>query len=433
MKRLNKLGYTIMEVVITTGLVMVIFSAFTMVLQVYTNNQQNLAYADRKQDLLVTIINLINNDQAWQKTVDSLANTGLDCLKDPAKFPTVTNAGACDMAVDGGAFSLLDEAGTIFLDSTTATAGFSLNAGPCNSYSATGDDFCPLRAEVTWRPLCVTCTNNQIEVTITLKDTPKNRKNAPGSILTRKLVRYGGPFDIDLVLFMKLDGTVGSTAPAGTVINDLSGYKNNGVVTEIAPGGTNPTYFAGKVGQGLGFDTVANTWKWIAIPDTSSLRPSTLTVAAWVRWTGGVGPDVAGIVNKHFRDLSDSYTLRVQDANTFAFCYAEADAGSPLPTLLQRCVYTNAAPILTNTWYYVAATYDGKQMKIYLNGVLQADVKAYTGPNYWASSSLLIGVERQDTWANPYGEIFPGVIDHVKIWKRALKDNEILREYNNPL
>lgn len=427
MKKQN--GFSLIDIVISMGLVMVVFAGFAQVLQLYVLNQKDLDFADRKQDILVTTINLINNDYAWQKTVDFLGNTSMDCLKDKGKFPAISNAGNC-LATDGGKFSLLDEAGNVYLDNAVATSGFSLSSGPCNSYVATGDDFCSLRAEVSWRPLCVTCNNNQVEITIELKDTPLYRKNIQGPLISRKIVRYAGYYDPDLVLFLKLDGPVTSTAPLGTVISDISGFKNHGTVAEWAAGGIPPTYFAGKTGQGLSFDTTPDTWKWISIPDSPSLRPTTITVAAWVNWTGALPIGFAGIVDKVNQTQSDSYLLSIRSyagVQVFNFCVAEAPA-SPL-----RCIGSDVSPA-KNTWYHVVGTWDGATIKMYVNGVLQSSTINYSGPNYWSTEPVLIGAENQTGWGepNPYRPAFPGIIDQVKIWRRALRPAEILKEYNNP-
>ena len=208
-KNKSIIGYSLLEVVITSGLLVIVFSGFSKILEMSVRNQQNLAFADRKQDILVSTVNLLNNDIAWQKTIDRAANSKLDCLKDKAKFPGIPNAGNCLMA-DGGQFTLVTIDDEIYLDNVDPAAGFSLYSGACNTHSLTGDDSCPLRGEVSWRPLCVSCINPQIEITINIIDRPLNQKRVQAQTITHKIVRYAQPHDPDLILYLKLDGTIGN-------------------------------------------------------------------------------------------------------------------------------------------------------------------------------------------------------------------------------
>ncbi len=403
-------GFTLVEVLVSLGLITIFLFGFSQVLEGYLKSQRNLDYSERKQEIIISAINLINNDIAWQKTIDHAANTQLDCLKDPGKFPSVPTAGACAMT-DGGKFSLLDEAGNTFIDFPTATAGMNLST-TCNTFSLAGNDACPLRVELSWRPLCITCVNNQVEITIELRESPLNRKTIQAPLITRKVVRYAEPFDRDLVLFLKLNGTLGSSVAIGAALQDNSGLKNNGVLTGTA-GAPFPSYVAGRIGQGLRFEN----GKYISILDSTSLRPGgPITVAAWVN------ADVAlttfnGIISKRNSGTNSSYNLRA-DATGFSFCVAE-NSGS-------RCVSAPLA-IAPGTWYYVVGTWDLSSMNLYINGAIAAGPLAYTGSNYWSNEPVLIGAENQGGTLS----FFPGIIDQVKIWKRSLKANEVLSQFNN--
>jgi hypothetical protein len=83
--------------------------------------------------------------------------------------------------------------------------------------------------------------------------------------------------------------------------------------------------------------------------------------------------------------------------------------------------------LTANSWYYLASTWDGNYMKIYVNGSLVAtsiDLSSYTPPIN--DLSLQIGGETSvSTW------YFDGLIDEVAIWDRALTDTEIRDVYGN--
>lgn len=87
--------------------------------------------------------------------------------------------------------------------------------------------------------------------------------------------------------------------------------------------------------------------------------------------------------------------------------------------------HTTSTALTSATWYHVAATYNGSQVKIYVNGQL-----AYTGAqtgNLTANSlPLMIGSDQGG--ANK----FTGRIDEIHIYNTALNDLEIYGLYSGP-
>lgn len=72
----------------------------------------------------------------------------------------------------------------------------------------------------------------------------------------------------------------------------------------------------------------------------------------------------------------------------------------------------------TNTWYHIAATYDGSAMKIYVNGILDASVPA--SGNFTANGILYLARNYDNSRA------LNGSLDEFRVWKRALTATEIL-------
>jgi hypothetical protein len=70
-------------------------------------------------------------------------------------------------------------------------------------------------------------------------------------------------------------------------------------------------------------------------------------------------------------------------------------------------------------WFFVAGTYDGATMKLYFNGTLQSSVSV-SGALNDNFSPLLIG-----TRLNLPADTFQGSIDDVRIYNRALSEDEI--------
>lgn len=77
----------------------------------------------------------------------------------------------------------------------------------------------------------------------------------------------------------------------------------------------------------------------------------------------------------------------------------------------------------TNTWYHVAATYDGSSMKIYINGNLDASV-ASTG-NFTANGILYLARNYDNS------RTLNGFLDEFRVWKKALTAQEILNNACN--
>lgn len=79
------------------------------------------------------------------------------------------------------------------------------------------------------------------------------------------------------------------------------------------------------------------------------------------------------------------------------------------------------------TWNYVAITYDGEIMKIYINGELDKE-----GTPSWSGKSLKLdtklGIGRIGLNVR-YGEPFPGMIDEVALYNRALSEEEIKKNF----
>ena len=82
-----------------------------------------------------------------------------------------------------------------------------------------------------------------------------------------------------------------------------------------------------------------------------------------------------------------------------------------------------SVPINPDTWYQVAATYDGTTQRFYVNG--NFDASAVRDLNT-GSGNVKIG--KQPDWSGAY---FKGEIDEVGIWDKALTATEISALYNS--
>ncbi len=87
--------------------------------------------------------------------------------------------------------------------------------------------------------------------------------------------------------------------------------------------------------------------------------------------------------------------------------------------------FTTAEPVLaTQTWNHVAMTFDGDWLRLYVNGNVSFETQEFSGRQPKANPINRIG--RTTTF-------FPGRMDEVRIWSRALLQAELLANMNRRL
>jgi hypothetical protein len=97
-------------------------------------------------------------------------------------------------------------------------------------------------------------------------------------------------------------------------------------------------------------------------------------------------------------------------------------------------MYVNSGPFIESnatipvgTWVHLAATYNGSELKIYINGVLDK-TSAYSTPFISSTNEMKIG-----GGLNNNTEFFPGDISEVRLWKVARTASEIAANYQKQL
>lgn len=150
-----------------------------------------------------------------------------------------------------------------------------------------------------------------------------------------------------------------------------------------------------------------------------NLSGSALSFEGWIKPSSfkSASPYISSIMGTEVSD-SNSAFLRLGDAslanNKLQFVVSINNVQQKL---------ASATALNANTWYHVAATYDGSNMKLYINGVLDA-TKAQTG-SVNSNGAFNVGY-LYNTSRN-----FNGKIDEVRVWKRALSQTEISQNMCN--
>ena len=102
------------------------------------------------------------------------------------------------------------------------------------------------------------------------------------------------------------------------------------------------------------------------------------------------------------------------------------------PSSSNRIVYlsTKANSLKLNEWQHVAATFDGEQMGVYVDGILKASqAVSSSGLNYTPENDLLIGMYRDNNQI--YG--FLGMIAEVRLWNVARSPAQLLNDRHRRL
>ena len=157
----------------------------------------------------------------------------------------------------------------------------------------------------------------------------------------------------------------------------------------------------GAIGQGLRFAGADSSAQGMLADDLQC--PAAVTVEAWVRPEGDFAKQEGpGIVS------AGNYLLRITRGTPSFHVF----------TTGWRPVLA-ASPARPGVWLYLAGTYDGAEMRIYVNGRLSG-TQARTGAIPASTSAFVLG--RQ---ANP----FVGIIDEVRITRSCLKEGEIAARF----
>jgi hypothetical protein len=197
--------------------------------------------------------------------------------------------------------------------------------------------------------------------------------------------------------------------------NDASGNGNDGVVV----GATLTIDRFNKASSAYNFDGQDD---YIEIPNTDNMFDlvGAWSISTWVKSSVTGDQRSNPIVWKIGRNgLNEDTFYMAKSDNRFSVGLERASDGYDFSSA--------SAEHTTNTFYHVVGTYDGKNLKVYVNGVLEKTseigfINAYVGP-----APLRIG----NILHSNHGKkgVFEGTIDDIRIYKRALSEDEIKALY----
>lgn len=196
---------------------------------------------------------------------------------------------------------------------------------------------------------------------------------------------------------------------SGSTLTDSSGNNNHGSVS-----GAN--WVTGLAGNALSFDGVDDL---VTIADANSLDLTTgMTLEAWVRPADRQGWST--VIAKERGGNNVGYVL-----------YASAGTDEPpqgsIVTASDDIGARDRKLLPLNTWSHLVTTYDGAQLRLYVNGSLVSST-AVTGAINTSSNPLRIG--GNTVFSDEY---FRGLIDEVRIYNRSLNEAEIQYNISTPV
>ena len=191
---------------------------------------------------------------------------------------------------------------------------------------------------------------------------------------------------------------------SGTIAFDSSGNNNNGNLVN------GPVWVDGKFGKALSFDGVDD---YVDIPTFPSLNKKNITISFWIKplnaghGTGWYNSDTIIYIG----GTTSSIKLGYQSTNKIWVDGWLQDSGE-----------SGVVPL--NTWTHVVFVQTSTSWSIYLNGILSF-TRTNSGTSNTVEGTVIIG--------SSLGKMgvynFTGIIDEVRIYNRALSEEEIQALY----
>jgi hypothetical protein len=193
---------------------------------------------------------------------------------------------------------------------------------------------------------------------------------------------------------------------SGTTAKDSSENKNDGTLM------SGPKWVNGKFGKALEFDGKAT---YVEVPENKTLDlTDEVTMMCWYFW-GGVSPVDGGwqtFVSKGpMSGTNENWALFINDASLY-FHFITTPNGA------RTNINSPNNVVEKGKWQFVAGTYDGKNVRIYLDGkkIQESPMSGKMTPN---GSNLRIG--HREAAAH----YWLGTLDEVGVFNKALTEDQV--------
>ncbi len=174
------------------------------------------------------------------------------------------------------------------------------------------------------------------------------------------------------------------------------------------------TYAPGVFGRAFQLDGSTGT---LVAANTAALQSATFTIAGWFNLIQAPAAGTEYFLASKYDGSYHGWILRINNSLQPTLSVA----GSPT----QNVNVTSAVAITTNAWHYIAASFDGNTLKIYVDGVLEGSASS-PGGYMPCVNPLYIG---SASWFR--GGYTNGLIDEVQVYNTALDASQVQAAYSN--
>lgn len=193
------------------------------------------------------------------------------------------------------------------------------------------------------------------------------------------------------------------------------------------------TFAPGRVGQAFSFDGAGDS---VEIPGSSALNArNQVSVAFWML------ADASNAMDRCCQGLvtTDFYGVEIspgRDPRSGVNFFVNTDlSGDPARFAHTSDLAGGGLPLRPGQWHYIVGTYDGSNLKLYVDGQLSATTPHHGVITDMRSTSFLaFGSEdgRSNEPALVGNRYFRGLIDEVELFGRALSADEVLAAFSTP-
>lgn len=195
--------------------------------------------------------------------------------------------------------------------------------------------------------------------------------------------------------------------PFNANANDESGHQNNGIVY-----GAKPTI--DRFNRPSSAYKFNGTSDYIMVKNSSALCPERFTISLWAILSPTVSNNYLRLLSKHIDQPGSygSYQILTGTVEQPLRCLGTAITNSGY-------VVSESNTATVPGWHHLVLTWDGASLNFYVDQVL-VQQEGWSGTPKYDANPLYIG--KDGFYPNSY---FSGVIDDIRIYNRALSDNEI--------
>ena len=209
----------------------------------------------------------------------------------------------------------------------------------------------------------------------------------------------------NLVGHWRLDDATGSTTAF-----DSSGRGNNGTVHGL----DSATAWVSGRSQGA-LELMHAGWVQVATSPSIDAIVDRITVCAWVNQEAAIGSENFGTALSREIGTSEDQHYHLSLFLGRPNLFITTDAGWVMPSAPDT--------VAQNTWVHIAGVYDGSIVRLYVDGAEVANAPL-TGRFKSDTSPVILGGNGNDASGVPT-ELFPGRIDELMLYARALSAGEI--------